>query len=583
MKTHDLIQGTPEWLAHRSTHFNASDAPAMMGCSSYKTRTELLHELKTGIVPTVDAATQFRFDEGHRIEALARPLAEEIIGEDLYPVTGSEGELSASFDGLTMDEDMAFEHKTLNEELRKAFAEIDTMAPEYRETVSAGDCLPKQYRVQMEQQLIVSGAVSVLFMASTWSGNTLLEKRHCWYRSDKELRAEIIAGWKQFATDLATFVPVEVLPAAVATPVVNLPTVFIQVGGDLTIESNFAIFEVQARAYIKSLPANPSTDQEFADVELGVKNLETAAKAIKATVAAAIGKTASLDQVCRTGDMLIELMDTTRLALDKLVTARKSAIRLEITQAASQQFAEHMAGLNQRLGRPYMPQVPTDFPGVIKGKRTVESLQNAVNTELARAKIASSAIADKIDANLKTLRELTTDHAFLFNDTSTIVLKANDDFTALVKLRISEHKAAEEKKEAESRERIRQEELNRIAAETKAAADAAAVKAATPVLPPALTDIMPLPVAATMGAVSANPAPFVRRSVPAQPVKQDSVPTLALGTISDRLGFNVTSAFLATLGFEATTVKAAKLFHESDFPLICRALIEHIESVCETA
>ena len=56
---------------------------------------------------------------------------------------------------------------------------------------------------------------------------------------------------------------------------------------------------------------------------------------------------------------------------------------------------------------------------------------------------------------------------------------------------------------------------------------------------------------------------------------------MTLGTISERLGFNVTSAFLATLGFEATTVKAAKLFHEEDFPAICRALIEHIESICE--
>jgi lysyl-tRNA synthetase class I len=44
---------------------------------------------------------------------------------------------------------------------------------------------------------------------------------------------------------------------------------------------------------------------------------------------------------------------------------------------------------------------------------------------------------------------------------------------------------------------------------------------------------------------------------------------------------NVTSAFLATLGFEATTVRAAKMYHAEEFPAICRAIIEHIESVCE--
>ena len=118
MEHHSFAQGGPEWHAHRATKFNASDAPAMMGCSPHQTRTELLTRMKTGISQDVDAATQRRFDDGHRFEALARPLAEQIIGEDLYPVTGSNGMLSASFDGLTMDESTAFEHKSLNDALR---------------------------------------------------------------------------------------------------------------------------------------------------------------------------------------------------------------------------------------------------------------------------------------------------------------------------------------------------------------------------------------------------------------------------------------------------------------------------------
>ena len=124
MKSHNLIQGTPEWHAYRAEHFNASDAPVMMNCSSYKTRTELLNEFKTGLTQEIDAATQRRFNDGHRFEELARPLAEKIVGEDLYPVVGSSNKLSASFDGLTLDEAIAFEHKTLNDLIRSAsFAE----------------------------------------------------------------------------------------------------------------------------------------------------------------------------------------------------------------------------------------------------------------------------------------------------------------------------------------------------------------------------------------------------------------------------------------------------------------------------
>ena len=66
MDTQHLIQGSQEWLAYRASHFNASDAPAMMGCSPYKTRAELLREMHTGVAADVDIATQKRFDNGHR-------------------------------------------------------------------------------------------------------------------------------------------------------------------------------------------------------------------------------------------------------------------------------------------------------------------------------------------------------------------------------------------------------------------------------------------------------------------------------------------------------------------------------------
>jgi hypothetical protein len=62
------------------------------------------------------------------------------------------------------------------------------------------------------------------------------------------------------------------------------------------------------------------------------------------------------------------------------------------------------------------------------------------------------------------------------------------------------------------------------------------------------------------------------------------LPSLKLGTIAERLGFSLTAEFLASIGFEpAAKIKGATLFHEDDFPLICNALIAHINEVCETA
>ena len=73
MQERKIIQGTPEWHEFRAQHLNASDAPAMMGESPYKTRDALLREKAVGVVAEVSSETQRRFDAGHRFEALARP------------------------------------------------------------------------------------------------------------------------------------------------------------------------------------------------------------------------------------------------------------------------------------------------------------------------------------------------------------------------------------------------------------------------------------------------------------------------------------------------------------------------------
>ena len=53
------------------------------------------------------------------------------------------------------------------------------------------------------------------------------------------------------------------------------------------------------------------------------------------------------------------------------------------------------------------------------------------------------------------------------------MLKANDDLVALIKVRISEHQKAETDREEAQRERIRKEELQRIADEAKPAIEPA--------------------------------------------------------------------------------------------------------------
>jgi putative phage-type endonuclease len=452
-------QGSPEWHAHRANHFNASDAPAMMGCSPYKTRTQLLAELSTGVMPEVSPETQRLFDNGHRYEALARPLAEEIIGKELYPVVGSEGKYSASFDGITMLEDIAFEHKSLNDELRAAMVEGCT-----------GADLPLLYRVQMEQQCMVSGAQQVLFMASKWAGDQLIESRHCWYTPDPELRARIVAGWEQFDADLCAFVP-DSKPAALVAPVevVSLPAVTVRVDGALAVTSNLEPFGARLREFISGLPKAPTSDEEFAQAEAGVKTLEKAEDAIKSAVESAVAQTASLEAVVNLGGQLRELARTTRLQLDKVVKARKDQVRSEIVREAQAQLDEHITALNKRLGANWLPRVIGGFTEAVKGKKTVASCKDAVSVALANAKIEASAMADRLQLNRQHLMQADADWIFLFADFASVGGQAAEYFQAVAAQRIEKHKKAEADRLEAERERIRMEE--RARAEREAAAE----------------------------------------------------------------------------------------------------------------
>lgn len=607
MKTHDLIQGTPEWAAHRATHFNGSDAPAMMGCSPYKTRTELLHEMHTGLAPEVDSATQRRFDDGHRFEALARPLAEAIVGQELYPVTGSLGKLSASFDGLTMDESIAFEHKTLNDELRGLLP-----APEMVDHEPANAIIPMHYRIQMQQQCMVSGATRVLFMGSKWrldqsSGEWVLEDtRHCWYESDATLAAEITAGWAQFEVDLANYEPpAAAAPLPTGRAPETLPALLITVRGEVT-DSNLASFKEVALAAIRSVNRDLKTDQDFADADKAVKWCSDIEDRVAGAKQHALSQTATIDSLFKTMDDISAEARQVRLDLEKLVKARKVSLKTEMLTETQTALGDHIRSLNTRLGRDYMPQVPVDFAGAIASKRNFDSMRDALNATLANAKIAANATADKIDANLKVLREQAADFKFLFADAGQIVLKAPDDLQALVKLRISEHQAEVTRKEEETRERIRAEEqakaekdardklareaeAQRLAdaatAQANAAAELAAAKASPEgaELSPAAQALNETEGASRFAAAHpkvANVVPMRATAAPLSAAAPATPPTLKLGEISERLGFTLTAEFLKSLGFEpSAVVKAAKLFHEHQYPQILAALVSHIEAL----
>ena len=494
MKIHNVAQGSAEWHALRAQHFTASEAPAMKGASKYQTRTDLLTLKKTGITPDVTSSQQYIFDKGHATEASARPLVEAMIGEELYPVVGTLGNLLASMDGATMLGETLFEHKLWNESL-VAQVKAEDLAP--------------HYYWQLEQQLLVSGAERVIFVCSDGTAENFVSME---YRPVAGRAEQLVEGWKQFEADLGCHVVADAPSIVVGKPPDELPALRIELTGMVTA-SNLKVFEQSALAVIDSVKTTLQTDQDFADAKKAVKWCGDVEEAVAAAKKQALSQTQTIDELFSSLDRVSAHARETRLKVDKLVKAQELLVKTNIKQKAEQALTDHVAAINKTLGKVVLPAVAADFVGAMKNKRTIASLQDAVDTELARAKIDASQAADSIRLNLTSLAELATDHAFLFSDIQQLVIKANDDLVTLIKFRISEHEKAEEEKAEATRKRIREEELQRIADEDKAK------QAAAPVIEPA--SVMTTAPVTTPAPVRAAPAVHQAASKPvAAPANQ---------------------------------------------------------------
>lgn len=544
MKILNLQQGSAEWLAHRRTVRNASDAPAMMGASPYVTRAELVRQRATGIDREIDAATQRVFDKGHAVEPALRALAESIIGEDLYPVTAAsdDGYLGASFDGVTLDEAIIFEAKQTNAGKMADLREGRIPDADYWQIVSHfAVCTTAQHCYYMVGDGTEAGTVYIAIPRALIADDI----------------PKLLAGWAQFDADVAAYQPEpEVLPAPTGRTPDQLPALHIEVTGMVTA-SNLHQWKEAAIAVFQGISTDLQTDQDFADADKTVKWCADIEDQLKAAKQHALSQTASIDELFRTIDAISAEARAKRLELDKLVKARKESIKAEIVAAGCASVRAHFDAINATLGaHAFQPPqtLQLTIGAAIKGMRSIQAMRDAVDAAAAGMKIEASQQAERVRANVAILGEH-AEHRHLFADAVALCAqKQPDDLRNLVAARIAEHERARAEREAQVRERIRQEEAERLEREQRER-ERAEAKPADPAPAPA-----PAPIPVQVGAPAAANAPDGAR--------------LTLGDINARIApLTITAAGLAQLGFQPVAVeRAAKLYNLADLPVMCEQM-----------
>ena len=528
----------------------------MMGVSSYLTRSELLCEKKLGIQREHDAATLARFAAGHEAEAAARAIVErDIVCEELYPIVATDdaGRLLASSDGATVAGDVGFEHKLWNEEL----------AASVRDGV-----VPESHRWQLDQQIHIFGFEKVLFVVSDGTPDRFV---WCEYRTTPERIDRLLAGWDQFERDLADFVPTPSTVKPVGRAPEALPALRIEVTGMVTA-SNIDAFREHAMAVLKGINTNLQTDEDFANAERTVRWAKEVEDKLGAAKEHALSQTTSISQLFQTIDAVRDEARAVRLTLDKLVKAEKENRKAEIVAQAVTALNAHVHALNQRTAPASIPTAmyaPSLIGEAIKGLKSLDSMRDKIGAALANAKIEANAIADRIDANRKTVEDMS-----LMPDFAAVCTKAPDDFAALYALRKQQRAEAEAKRLEAERERIRREEE----AKAKAAeAERARLRAEAETREQAIQADAAKRTAELKAPADVKPEPIPQSAQ--QPAGTGA--RITLGQINQRLSpIALSAAGIAQLGIQpAGKERAAVLYLESDVPRICAALVAHLQRV----
>lgn len=425
MQILNLKQGSDEWLEARLEHFTASEAPAMMNQSKFMSRNQLL-ALKKGWqnMPHGRFKEQL-FQKGHLHEDQARPIAELDAFADLPPVVGSIDyrgmKLLASFDGYSLH--LIWEHKDWNV----------TLAENVKNQI-----IEKHYYWQLEHQMLVAGLKKIQF---TVSDGTRSNRETFTYHSTQERRIELIEGWQQFEKDLKDYELKAIEEKVVPESVDSFPMIEYQLeGSELTTNALKCLDNIKHRAAIE-INRTLETDQDFANKDVLNKATKKARTDFKNSVEEIKSKFEAFSTFSELASEIDRVLQKMQSSGEKQVTQAKLLRKQAIINEGHAMIQNHISLMNKEFGKvvylSVYPEIP-DFIDSVRNKRTIETIQNAVDSEVSKYKLDSVDRARNLRENFATLL-LYNQYRFLLNDENYLLAKDNADLVPVVKTRIADY------------------------------------------------------------------------------------------------------------------------------------------------
>lgn len=452
----EVEQGNEEWLNIRKSWVGgASEAPAALGVSKYKSRSKLIEE-RLGFGEEITDFQKKKFQEGHGSEEKARKVLEIERMEDFPPAIFKvevEGLiLGASLDGLSEDGTTIFEHKLYNKDLAA--------------NLKRG-LIDPHYSIQLDQQLLCSGAEEVLFITS--DGTDQLREIFTYKTTHEKLRA-LVDGWKQFEEDKKNYKFEPKTEKVEPTETDQFPVVDYHIHGT-DILNNLdqykpAIEEVSRRIF-ELIEKEYKTDLDFANLDHYAKAGEKERKALKShleEVKRVFEAYAKFESSIKDCDSIIQKFTSTA---KKCVKEEKEEIKNSIGLDFCDEIDKYCEALNDNISFYVEPQ-PYDLASAGKGKKTIDSYKSALSDEVARIKIDIKKQFELIKIFDSYINEK-SDHLFLFSDREYLIdenISDFDNFKSIVNQRIEDHKKREAEKIEQNR-RIKEMEAQAILSEVE--------------------------------------------------------------------------------------------------------------------